>query len=162
MALENIDSSSTLLAYLRTATKASDVRDLVYEGATNILEAGDITPTILASLEDSRRTDDELDKALAIAVQDAGDDPYTVKGMNVEFVIVRIYDRSRGNRNLRAVRLALQKLFRANTQLPFKTGIGSGMLKLQYDGRAGHLYDTRFSVDFEALTYRSIVASDRS
>ena len=68
------DMAEVVFNFLKSDSAAATLRGYVQGGATNILEAGDLTEDIIAQAIDARRTAGDNTKALAIAVQDAGED----------------------------------------------------------------------------------------
>lgn len=149
------DASIMVWNFLKTNALASDLRDLIVDGADNVLESGDITEAVLESAVTTRRTAVELSKALALSVQDAGERPDPrMSGHYLQFVVVRVYDRGRGYRNIRSVRIELMSLLRASkfTQ-NVAAGLGRGILAVSYNDRTGHRWDPIFAVEYEAVSY---------
>ena len=149
----NTDASLVVHDFLKTGTLASTVRALVVAGADNVFEAGDLTEDELNSAETTRRTND-TDKVLAISVHDAGEVPDRVKHHYHQTVVIRIFDRRRGNRNIRATRLAIKNLldpdrFRSNLD----EGLGRGILSSTYVSRTGYRWDRFYAAEYEAITY---------
>ena len=107
------DMAEVVFNYLKTHADAATLRGHVQGGATNILEAGDLTEEIIADAIEDRRTAGDYSKALAIAVQDAGEDEIDRFHKN-QLVNVRIYDRDRGYRNLRTCKLEILSLLAAD------------------------------------------------
>jgi len=155
------DASSLIWYILKEANYASGVRSMLIGGASSILEAGDIDAGKLTSLERLREnTSGGLhDVALCISVQDAGEAPTENQGIVEQSVIVRVYDRKRGYRNIREVRAALISLLRRKgASMNFGAGLGVGLLSLSYSGeRSGHRYDPSFAVEFESIVFQAIV-----
>lgn len=154
------DASLLIWDFLKTNALASDLRDLIVTGATNVLESGDITEAILQEAEVTRRTAGELDatelnKALAIAVQDAGERPIPkMPGHYFQFVVVRVYDRGRGYRNIRSVRIELMSLLRPTKfKQNLAAGLGKGILTMSYNDRTGHRWDPVFAIEYEATSF---------
>jgi len=158
MAITVIDASSSLVAFLKTNTKAADTRALIQGGATNVMESGDITPVILSAAVDARRTANAMTKVLAIDVEDGGEEKQDVE-TRVGLVIVRLYDRDSGYRNIRNIREQIIKdvgLDFSDT-LTAVDGRYGGVLSLEYLRRSGHRYDRTYQVDWEALQFRTYV-----
>jgi len=151
----NYDASSLVWDYLKTDAKAVEVRALLVGGAGNVFEVGDLTAGVLASAEDTRRDAEDWDKALAIAVQDAGEAPTGLRNVTNQFVIVRVFDRKRGIRNIRTVRLLLIELLRG--LIAPLDGTVRGVLDLSFSGRTGFRHDLTYAVDYEAITFRARV-----
>ena len=80
-------------------------RYLVTGGADNILEAGDLSIDILNAAVKTRRDAESTSELLAVSVQDAGEDKTSVARIWQQTVVVRLYDRGRGYRNIRPARL---------------------------------------------------------
>jgi len=159
MTITVIDASSSLVAFLKTNTKATDSRALIQGGATNVMESGDITPVILNAAVDARRTAAALTKVLAIDVEDGGEEKQDVE-TRVGTVIIRIYDRDSGYRNIRNIREQLIKDIKGqdySDTLTAVDGRAAGVLSLEYLRRSGHRYDRTYQVDWEALIFRSYV-----
>jgi len=149
------DSSLLVWDFLKTNALASDLRDLIVTGAANVLESGDITEAVLESAVSTRRTAGDVNKALALAVQDAGERPVPrMSGHFLQFVVVRVYDRGKGYRNIRSVRIELMSLLRESkfTQ-NVAAGLGRGILAVSYNDRTGHRWDPVFAVEYEAVSY---------
>jgi hypothetical protein len=146
------DLSELVLEYLKTNVDAQTVRDLLIAGASSVLEAGDVTAKLLASREEVRRLGGNMDLALVLSLQDAGEDPTEYPDIFSQYVVVRVYDRQRGYRNVRKVRQAIMSVLKG---LPGDVGpLGTrGLGELRYSGRTGHRFDTTFVVDYEALTF---------
>ena len=158
MTITVIDASSSLVAFLKTNTKAADTRALIQGGATNVMESGDITPVILSAAVDARRTAAALSKVLAIDVEDGGEEKQDVE-TRVGTVTVRIYDRASGYRNIRTIREQLIHDV-ASDYSDGLTAVDSkarGILQLEYIRRSGHRFDRTYDVDWEAISFRSFV-----
>lgn len=149
------DASFMVWDFLKAHALAADLRDLIVTGATNILESGDITESVLEGAVSTRRDASELDKALALSVQDAGERPAPrMPGHYLQFVVVRVYDRGRGYRNIRSVRIELMSLLRASKfRQNVAAGLGRGVLAVSYNDRTGHRWDPVFAVEYEAVSY---------
>jgi hypothetical protein len=150
------DMAEVIFNYLKTHADAATLRGYVQGGDANILEAGDLTEEIVAQAIADRRTAGDYSKALAIAVQDAGEeelDRFT-KAQNVN---VRIYDRDRGYRNLRTCKLELVSLLGGDFDEEMTAGIGVAHMATFFVGRAGHRWDRIYDVEYEVLRFRNIV-----
>jgi hypothetical protein len=135
---------------------------LVQGGADNILEAGDMTPAILTAAQQARRTAGaEESKILALTVHDAGEEAHG-KVESVQHVIIRLFDRDRGYRNLRAVRDLIRTTLDADLALPAVTAGGDkiGFLDVAFVGRTGYRHTPEFSADFEAITYSCLIVGE--
>ena len=150
-----VDTSIATWNFLKTSTIATALRALIVDGATNVLEAGDVKESILADAVTSRRTANTLDKALVISVQDAGERPDSrINGQFNQFVIVRVFDRNRGYRNIRIVREELMRiLILSSFNTNEMTSYGRGILAVTYDDRTGHQWDSAFAVEYEAISF---------
>ena len=161
MVVDRVDISSLVWDFLKTDTTAATValRALFIVPTGCIYEAGDITPDLFNEREQTRReaVPQVMTKALALAVQDAGEDPARQFGdETIQYVTVRIYDRGRGYRNIRTVRDALLELLKdgfANLQTDKKRGL----LRLAYTGRTGHRWDRFYNIEFEAISFTATV-----
>lgn len=148
------DYAEALVVWLQTHDDAESIRDLIVNGATGIVESGDLTASLLSSAEATRRTTPTA-QALALAVQDAGEDPVPRhKGQFQQFIVLRIYDRGRGYSNIRAVRKAIKDTL---GNMP-RAITGEGVFIPRYRGRSGHRWDPAFNISFEAITLRVDVA----
>lgn len=150
MAIVVTDASSGLFNWLKTHADAASLRALVYNGATNILEEGDITPEILEDSFRARNTAGERSKVLAITVHDAGE------RNGISSVTVRIYDRQEGYRNIRTWRDTFMVDWQDAEENVFFTlttvsGQKRGLLFLEYAGRTGHVKLKNFGCDMEAI-----------
>ena len=146
------DASECIWLFLKNDANAAALRALVVDDVTNVLESGDLTPEILTTAVTTRRDASETDKALAISVQDAGEDLTRVKNIMTAYVVVRVYDRGRGYRNLRLVRIELIKILRGFAS-NVESGSGRGVLSIKYSSRTGHRWDRMFNVEYEAVTF---------
>jgi len=149
------DMAEVVFNFLKSDSAAATLRGYVQGGATNILEAGDLTEDIIAQAIDARRTAGDNTKALAIAVQDAGEDEIDRFHKN-QYVNVRIYDRDRGYRNLRTCKLEIVDIIKDHFA-DMTAGIGKGHLTTFFVGRAGHRWDRIFDIEYEILRFRCIV-----
>ncbi len=160
---DNIDASSLVFSVLKAGDLGAAVRALLVNGAASVLEAGDMTAKILTDAETARREDPlKEDKALALSVQDAGEDELQRDTFR-QYVIVRVYDRFCGYRNIRAARQALKEdLFGfvgilVPTPGATSTDRRKGVLTLKFVGRTGHRYDLNFAVEYEAVSFLATV-----
>ena len=144
------DYTEALLDWLRNHNDAASIRALIVAGADGIVESGKLTANLLTSSEATRR-DSPAAQALALSVQDAGEDLHPRhQHQAYQYVVVRIYDRRRGYTNIRAVRKALIGLLDKMPRSIADVGVGIP----RYRGRSGHRRDSAFNVDFEAITLR--------
>ncbi len=145
------DSAECVYNFLKTHINAATFRGMVWGGADNVLEAGDLTPTILAQAETARRLA-PADKVLATTVQDSGEDPTAAHGVRAQYVLVRVFDRFQGYGNLRVVRIELMRILKGFYD-QFDSGAEQGGLQIEYRGRTGYRWDRVYNVEYEALTY---------
>lgn len=147
------DVPEALYEWLRDHATAAPVRALLVNDSRRVLQTGELVPEILDELETARRDTGNLDVALCLAVQDAGEEK--IAGTNFhQFVIVRVYDRFKGYDNIRAVRevlLGVVKEFWCKPTNQAMVGL------LEYVARTGHQYDERYAVDYEATTFMSTI-----
>ena len=148
------DLSSVIWDYLKTNVNTADVRALVYDGATNIVEVGDVSARLLAEAHSARRTAEETSKVLYLSVQDAGVRPTPRSNIYNHYVIVRAFDRERGYRNLRSMKLELLDKLRGH--LERLTGL-HGLLDAGFSGSTGFRHDVVIDADYEALTFVGVV-----
>jgi len=150
------DMAEVIWTYLKTHSDAATLRGLVQGADANILEAGDLTEEIIMAAIEARRAAGDMNKALAIAVQDAGEEEIDRFHKN-QFVNVRIYDRDRGYRNLRRCKLELLNLLAEDFDQQMTAGIGVAHVATYFVGRAGHRWDRIFDIEYEVLRFRNIV-----
>ena len=150
-----VDSSQLVWTFLKTNSQAAALRAMIVTGASDIVESGDVNEAFLADAVSTRRADEELDKALGISVQDAGENPDPrIPGHFLQFVVVRVYDRGRGYRNIRTVRIELMAILNAVAFTQnLAAGLGQGILTMSYNDRTGHQWDPTFAVEYEAVTF---------
>ena len=146
------DASECIWLFLKNDASAAALRALLVAGAANVLESGDLTPEILTEAVSTRRAASETDKALAISIQDAGEDLTRVRNVHTAYIVVRVYDRGRGYRNLRTVRIELMRILRGFAS-NVESGSGRGVLNINYSSRTGHRWDRMFNVEYEAVTF---------
>jgi len=149
------DMAEVTLDFLRNGTDAASVRALVLDGEANILEAGDLTEEILLSAIEKRRNAEDKDVVLALSVQDAGERE-TGPNLYEQFVVIRIYDRNAGYKNIRKVKLALMKVIRYQFA-DFDDEANMGLLEAMFNDRTGHRYDRQYNIEYEAITFRCAV-----
>ena len=149
------DMAEVTFNFLKSNTVANTLRGYVQGGADNILEAGDLTEKIIEAAIKARRTAGDMNKALAIAVQDAGEDEMDRFRKN-QFVNVRVYDRDRGYRNLRLCKLELLDIVKDHFD-DMTAGIRRGHIKTFFVGRSGHRWDRIFDIEYEVIRFRSVV-----
>jgi len=150
-----VDSSQLVWDFLKTNVLAAPLRVMIVDGADNIVESGDINESFLEGAVGTRRAAGDLDKALAISVQDAGESPAPrYAGHFFQLVTIRVYDRVRGYRNIRNVRIELMNLLRASSFTEnLAAGLGRGILAVSYSDRTGHRWDPAYAVEYEAVSY---------
>jgi len=155
MALTLTDTASSLIYWLKNDDSAAAIRALIYDGATNVLEAGDLDVGMLTTAQQARRTADEMDKVLYLTVHDAGEEGDGWE--STQHVIIRLFDRDRGYRNLRAVRDLIRAAITYDFDLPAVTAGGQkiGFLHLAFVGRTGYRRSVEYAADFEAITFSS-------
>ena len=151
-----VDLSTLIWNYLKTNAAAASLRALLVSGSSSVLEAGDVGASLLDSRESTRRTGGNMNLALILAIQDGGSDPHEHPDKEYQYAVVRAYDRDRGYRNIRTVRMQLIEILKG---LPANVGpMGTrGLMSLDFTGRTGHRFDTTFAIDYEAITYTGIV-----
>jgi len=154
MALTIRDTAEFVWNYLKTDSDAATFRSLVTSGASNILEAGDLSIDILNEAVKARRDAESLSELLAVSVQDAGEEPTGVARIWQQTVIVRLYDRGRGYRNIRTARIELVEVLR-DLCSGITPGQDMGTLSLWYAGRGGNLWDKTFDVQYEGILFRA-------
>ena len=162
MTLTVTDSASALLYWLKTSDSATAIRALVQGGESNIFEAGDLTVGILTEAQSARRTaGDEDTKILALSVHDAGEETHG-QVSSVQHVVIRLFDRDRGYRNIRTVRDLIRNALTYDLALDAAEAGGEtiGFLNVVFVGRTGYRRSVEYAADFEALTYSSLIQSE--
>jgi len=148
------DTAEYIWNFLKTEAAAATFRGLVTGGADNILEAGDLSIDILNAAVKTRRDAESTSELLAVSVQDAGEDPSSVARIWQQTVVVRLYDRGRGYRNIRPARIELIRVLR-DLSSGITPGQDMGTLSLGYAGRGGNLWDKTFDVQYEGILFRA-------
>ena len=156
MSLVISDTSEFIWNFLKTDAAASTFRSLVTDGADNILEAGDLSIDILNAAVATRRAAESDSELLAVSVQDAGEELTSVSYVRQQTVVVRLYDRGRGYRNIRAAREELISVLH-DVCGGITPGHSMGTLILTYAGRGGHIWDKTFDVEYEGVLFRARV-----
>jgi len=159
VAVTIVDGSTCVWNYLKTHSNAAALRAMIVSGADGVYEAGDLTAKILSREVEQRRTDVAPTKILAISVQDGPESP-TRRHVRIteQIVRIRLLDRDKGYRNIRAAREELMEQlqpnnFRANVEL----GHGVGIATINWVGRTGHMRNTTLPADYEVITYNLTV-----
>jgi len=158
MTLAITDAASALQQWLTTDDSAATLRAAIQGGATNILEAGDMTVDILAEAQAARRAAGAEDTViLALSIQDAGEEGDGDE--STQHVILRLFDRDRGYRNLRMARDLLRTTLTYDFALPAVTAGGEklALLHWRFVGRTGYRPLPEYAADFEAITYSVLV-----
>ncbi len=155
MAIATTDPASAYFNWLKTSEDAANIREMVYGRGTNILEAGDLTASELATNYVARKNAGETTKVLAITVQDAGEQ-YLNDWQSTAIVVVRIFDNG-SYRNIRGVRERLIKDTRYYMErgLPLTAVDGQrrGVLTFDLESRTGYRRSDIFAADFESITF---------
>ena len=156
MAFTLTDAASSLVYWLQNNANAAAIRALIYDGATNILEAGDLHVGLLTTAQEARRTAGVTGKALYLTVHDAGEEADT------QHVILRLFDRDRGNRNLRTARDAIVAALDEDFFLAGVTAGGKkiGFLHWAFVGRTGYRRSEAYAADYEAITYSALLVRE--
>jgi len=150
-----VDLSGALADFLRTNDAAAPVRELIVGGAAGIMDAGDVTPTLLSTLQAAR---EDEGKILAVSVWDGGEEPTNIVTQFRQRAVVRGFDRFNGYGALRNFKETLAALFREGARpLAFTAGKSRGLLSVRYVGFAGHHYDTAYQTDYVPLSFNAIV-----
>ena len=140
VALEILQADTTLLA-------------LVTDGATNILDSGDMRMQTLSESEEARR-DASGTGVLGISVQDAGE--AQVRGdLYNQTVIVRVLDRNQSFNAIRTARFAIYDALQHKTAK--LSGDQGGLVSFRYNGRSGHRVDRTYTLHFEAINFIATV-----
>ena len=156
---QRTDAATVVYGVLKSDDLAAGVRAMLVGEANSVYEAGDLRADILASAEELRRAHyiPSALKALALSVQDAGEEPIEGRLLQ-QHVVVRVYDRFRGYHNIRAVRQALMQLLTGFIGNVVAVGaVGQGLVNIAFTGRTGHRYDTVYAVEFEAISFVATV-----
>jgi len=156
MSLVISDTSEFVWNFLKTDAAAATFRSLITGGADNVLEAGDLSIDILNAAVASRRAAENTSDLLAVSIQDAGEELTSVSYVRQQTVVVRLYDRGRGYRNIRTAREELISVL-DDVGGGITPGHGMGTLELTYAGRGGHIWDKTFDVEYEGILFRARV-----
>jgi len=161
MVMTVLDSATAMVNWLQTATDATAIRAKVYGGATYILEAGDLTSSLLMTRLAARQaaaaaTPTVLNQVLFITVHDAGE--VIQQDLYCQRVIVRIIDNDRGYRNIETTRNLILASFEDDALVLADIGtIGQGVISLVYRSRTGYLQNRDYNAQFEALSFEGLV-----
>ena len=150
------DTAQFIWDFLKNDTAATTFRTLVIGGEANVLEAGDLSIDILNAAVKTRRDAGTLAELLAVSVQDSGEEPTRVARIWQQTVVVRLYDRGRGYRNIRTARIELISILN-DVCGGITPGHSMGTLILEYAGRGGNLWDKTFDVQYEGILFRARV-----
>lgn len=134
---------------------ATGMRNLIVDTASNVFEAGDLTEQVLVAAVEKRRSIGVSNRVLAVAVQEGPEQP-TDNGYGDQTVIVRVYDRDLGYKNIRPATQWLIRYLKEHFA-DMTANIGVGHMATFYGGRTGHRYDARWQIDYEAVTFRCVV-----
>lgn len=136
------------------------VTDLVIGGAANVLETGDSSPKTLADAQTARRDAGNPAKVLAITVQDAGEKAQDTQTTE-QYLAVWIFDRERGYSNIRkATKAAFAALHGKSTPLTSPYTGRTVAVTLELEARTGHRIERSLEVDFELITFKTVVKLD--
>jgi len=116
----------------------------VMGGADGVVEAGDLSTTLLSDADKARTTAGTDTFVLAICVIDRGEERGVVEAD------VFVYDRHRGYSNIRAVR---QLVIAALAGCPATLDFNRYIVKVGYAGRSGHLQNLDFDLDVERISF---------
>ena len=154
---ESFDAASWVFNYLKTAD-AADVYGMLVTGSSSVHESGDLTGSSLNTLEEARRVmSGGRDLALALVVQDDGEHVLNSTFIQ-QRVVVRVYDRARGYRNIRRVREQVVLLLdRMRGPLVSYDADARALLTLAYRSRTGHQFSVDFSVEYESILFEATI-----
>ena len=164
MTIPILDSSSAILNWLKTHADAAPIRALIYKGADNIFEPSDLDATRIEDDTKARAASEETSKVLAVTVHDAG---AVRKGEfeHEEYVIIRIFDRYRSYRGIRALRAQIIATMRECLQDYSLALAASGvhaqmLLSTRYRERTGHRLATEVAASYEAIVFTCTVIQE--
>ncbi len=141
---------------LNTLRNSAAVVALVVNGASGILDAGELSGKFLNAAEKSRQiTPGAL--ALALVVVDTGETGVT--GNKTATASVFIYDRQRAYANIRQVREAV---ITALVKKPVVLDRGALVVGLRYAARSGFVQFENFDLDYERVDFAGDLAYTRS
>lgn len=144
------DLGAWALATLQ-ATPAVTALVMSLDGTAQILEAGDVTASALAKVQEARRISGQTTRVLTIVVQDLGEEDFTTR------CAVFVYDRY-GYANIRTVREAIIAALVNQPALLVRDAMVNAV---QYDGRSGHAIDTEFDLDIERINFSGALVVER-
>ncbi|HNT74398.1 MAG TPA: hypothetical protein PKH77_05195 [Anaerolineae bacterium] len=116
-----------------------------------VLEAGDLTAEALTAAQETRRKAGATGKALAVVVQDTGEEAFTAS------CAVFIYDRY-GYANIRNVREAV---ISALVNFPALLVRDACINQVKYAGRSGHAIDRLLDLDLERVDFSGALITER-
>lgn len=144
------DLGAWALATLQAATTVTALV-MARSGVAQILEAGDVTATTLAEVQETRRVAGQTGRVLTIVVQDLGEDDFTAR------CAVFVYDRY-GYTNIRTAREAI---IAALVNQPAQLARDALVIGVQYAGRSGHAIDVDFDLDLERINFSGALVTER-
>jgi len=136
------------------------VTALVVDGATGIMETGDIGSRTLEQAQTARREGGNPPKVLGITVMDAGERA-TSEQFTVQRVGIWIFDRERGYANIRRATKAIYGALEGkSTPLSSPITGRTAAVMLQFDVRTGHLIQRSLEVDLEYIEFLANIQKD--
>lgn len=161
MTLPRDDAAYSLLYWLKNNASATSFRNLVYGGADYILEPGLLTAKGIVDRDVARSaaagaTPTVLDQVLYVIVYDVGEERIG-PGVWEQRVEVRLVDRGRGYRNIKALRNLFRITWDKEFVLESIGGKDQGVLALDYRARTGMMQAREFDAQFETLRFQTIV-----
>ncbi len=150
------DTAEFVWDYLKTNAAAATFRTMITSGAANVLEAGDLSIDILNAAMQTRRDASALSDILAVSVQDSGESLTQRRLIRRQPIVVRLFDRGRGYRNIRTVRIELIRIL-DDVSGGITVGESVGTLELLYGGRSGNNWDRAFDVQYEGVVFNATV-----
>ena len=130
---------------LATLKATAAVTDLVYAGASAVLESGDVSNTDLEGWQKARRDAGQTSKVLAVFIMDTGETQARTSSC-----YVFIYDRGSTYANIRTVREAVIETLKGE---PVSLVRSSFVVSVDYQSRTGHAIDRDFDLDFERIVF---------
>lgn len=137
-----------------TLQATSAVTTLVVDGASGIVESGELEPQQVQAAQTKRRNIPPpapgapavQSPVLAIVAQDLGEEERGGKRWTT--VAVMLYDRGQGYSNIRAAREAV---LAALINQPVRLPRWAGVVQVQYLERSGHMRFAESDLDFEQI-----------
>ncbi len=137
------------LAHWALATLQADVNvvALVVNGATGVVESGEIDPKALEDAQRTRRSEGWATKVLTVFVMDTGERGSS--GNRMTSCSIYVCDRAGYSR----IRLVREAVLTALLDVPISLVRDAHIVKAHYAGRSGHQKFSEYNLDFERIDF---------